>query len=458
MTDPNESLESVLAVLTTDKEKLEVCNSYTFTSCYDPRLDTLRQILHSPSIQIRESAIGILSKIDSAESVRIISKYSLNENNFDNRLAAVEALTEIGHRIQKTINELVPTLIPWISKEYVKGDTDMSSIAINCLQGFGEYTSKELIALLIAKSLPDENDGLLFGLSSTCKNDHLKLAALTVLKKMKNLDLPLWFDKAFKATEDEDIHEMLIGLAGHFKEKALVPTLIKMLQDPGCDELHPAIAEALGDIGDPKAIKPLIGALKRRYYEGDVKLAAASALESFANIEMVRDALATQLSFNQTDVSEKATEILYEEMDERSVEYVLTGEVINEDWALESVISVLTDRYCIENGCYDNAIKSLGAIGGEKAVNALIEEIIDKGPDIEIISALLNCGSIGITALNNHLDAEEDYRHDVISILINITDPSVIHCLQHALIYCDKKTKSTINKVLVRFDTNKAKI
>lgn len=452
-------LEGLIAKLSSDNEKLDACDTYTFTSYYDPRHKTLREALHNPSLQVRESAVKILGRVHTPESIRILDEYARHEKDFNCRLAAVEALSEIATAVQNISRELVPALVPWISTEHTNGYTDMAGIAISCLQEFGEYTKKELISLLTSKSQTITRDELIPRVGSW--NDQLKLAAINVFMGMKNPGLSSWFNRAFEANENDAIRRGLIGLAGHFEEKALVSTLIKLLKNPDYRPLHPDLAEALGEIGDSKAINPLIVALKREYWENEVKMAALIALETFADTAKVRDAIADELSFDTSDITEKAADILYDYQDHRSVEYILQAGTVDEEWAIDSIISTLNNHVSHDNNnyeCYiwirENAIKSLCGMRNEKIITPLMEEMESEGPDYAIIRAILDCGSIGENALNTFV-ADLDWREDTISMLLSKKSPSVIPCLEWAMTIDDKSIQSSVKKALANFKTKK---
>lgn len=469
MITPPLPLKELLAQLSSDEDKISACDDYVFTSYYDPRIDVLRRALQNPSLNVRKSAIEVLSKIHKPESVSILSDYAEHENDFNCRLEAVRALTEIGEALQQTIRDLVPALIPWISTERTGGYTDMSEIAVHCLSNFAEHSANELINILTFKRPPlvsaDE-----FGTETrryNTQDDHLKLAALDVLKsrKMKGLQLATWFEKALLATEDSEVKEKLIQLAGYFEEKSLVPALVKMLADSGEEDLHEAIAAALGDIGDNRAINPLIKALKRGYWDADVKMAALNALGNFSDSESVRDAIATQLSFDTSDISEKAAEILYECEDGRAVEYMLHADTVEDDWAVDDVINALNtypdhseERYEAYICIRENAVASLGAIGGEKALDALIDEIKGNEPDALLVKTILDFGEIGVDAFNKLL-VEQDFRDDIVSMLSWLRKD--IHgyknCLEWAMTCPYKEIKSAAKKKLTELDDKKVR-
>ncbi|MDD2899557.1 MAG: HEAT repeat domain-containing protein [Desulfuromonadaceae bacterium] len=466
MITPPLPLKELLAQLSSDEDKISACDDYIFTSYYDPRIDVLRRALQNPSLNVRKSAIYVLGKIHTPESVSILRDYAERESDFNCQLEAVRELTNIGDALQKTIRELVPALIPWISTERTDG-SDMSEIAVRCLRNFAEHSTKELINILTFKRPPlviaDE-----FGTETrryNTQDDHLKLAALDVLesRQMKGLQLPTWFEKALIATENSEVQEKLIRLAGYFKEKSLVPTLVKMLEDSGEEDLHEAIASALGDIGDNRAIKPLIKTLKRAYWDVDVKMAALDALENFSDSESVRDAIATQLSLDPSDLSERAAEILYECEDGRAVEYVLNSGTVEDDWAVDEVIKTLNtypdhneERYEAYICIRENAVASLGAIGGEKALDALIDEIKGNEPDASLMKIILDFGESGVDAFNKLL-VEKDFRDEIVSMFswLRKDIPGYKYCLEWAMTCPYKEIKTAAQKKLTELDGKK---
>ncbi len=113
-------------------------------------------------------------------------------------------------------------------------------------------------------------------------------------------------------------------------------------------------AEALGKIGDKRAIEPLIQALKKGAFPGEV----AEALGEIGDVRAV-EALINTLIHGYSDVQWKAAEALGKIGDARAV---------------ESLIQALGDKTSYQNSYVRwKAAEALGKIGDVRAVGALIQ-------------------------------------------------------------------------------------
>ena len=143
---------------------------------------------------------------------------------------------------------------------------------------------------------------------------------------------------------------------GEIEDPKAVEPLIDALKD-GNRDVQQAAAEALGEIGDPKAVEPLIEALK----DGDeeIRRIAAKALGEIGDPKAV-EPLIDALKDGNRDVQQAAAEALGE---------------IGDPKAVEPLIEALRDKSWSVRG---TAAKVLGEIGDPKAVEPLIEVLEDK--------------------------------------------------------------------------------
>jgi HEAT repeat protein len=92
--------------------------------------------------------------------------------------------------------------------------------------------------------------------------------------------------------------------------------LIKALSYEGDRSIRKNAAQALGELGDPRAVKPLIAALDEFYYRGEEVV-----VEALIQIgEPAVDHLITALNEDDRDVRKRAVEALGEIGDPRAVE------------------------------------------------------------------------------------------------------------------------------------------
>ncbi len=139
-----------------------------------------------------------------------------------------------------------------------------------------------------------------------------------------------------------------------------VEKLINDLNDMYSDDQQEAAAEALGRIGDPRAVEPLIMALKDR--DLAVRRKAAEALGKIKDARAVEPLIVAMKDENEY-VRQEAAEAL--------------GKIGVP--AVEALIITLKDK---DSDIQENAIKALGWIGDARAVDPLIAALKDEDSDI----------------------------------------------------------------------------
>jgi|GEM_PF-1176572 len=147
----------------------------------------------------------------------------------------------------------------------------------------------------------------------------------------------------------------LIGIKGQHAEP-VIKRIASLLEDKN-SYVRERAADALGEIGNEKAVDELILALSDE--DRSVRWRAASALGEIGNEKAV-DALILALSDEYSYVRERAAEAL--------------GKIGNEK-AVDALILALSDEYSDVRG---RAADALGKLGNEKAVDAFILALSDE--------------------------------------------------------------------------------
>jgi len=165
------------------------------------------------------------------------------------------------------------------------------------------------------------------------------------VKKMKSKKDIEGLIKALK-DKDEDVGTNAAEALGEIGDARAVEPLIQALKDEH-EDVRGEAADALGEIGDARAVEPLIQALKDEHE--DVRGEAADALD--------------KLHWRPSDDSEKTLYLLAKQEWDALVEL---GQL-----AVEPLIQALEDEDELNIG--KNAIEALGEIGDARAVEPLTQ-------------------------------------------------------------------------------------
>ena len=175
-------------------------------------------------------------------------------------------------------------------------------------------------------------------------------------------------------------------------------------------------AEALGIIGDKRAIQPLIGTLIEDSDE-EVRWKAAAALGKL-NDESAVDALIAALNDKSWAVRRNATIALGDIGDEKGYEPLLSS-INDKDWHVRKYAAI-----------------ALGKIGDERAIDPLVKALNDEDSDVRWKS-ILALGKIGTPAVKPLLNAFEtdewQVRGRVAEVLGNIGDERAVEPLIFSL-------------------------
>lgn len=362
---------------------------------------TLIDMLQSKKIQDITTAAYTLYHIrDERATQRLIDLLFHQDDTV--REAAARALFMIGN--SDAINALV-TLI----------DDKNETVATWAVSALPKLEEKQQVLLLVNRAIERstrwwEMDNIIFTLGKI-GGDEVVPILLLILSDETN-------ERQFRAAEalgrlgDERAIEPLIqalyesdaadvvGRAawalGQISAKQGVPALIETLyeaydNDPGYSSELPAVIEALGRIGDKRAVEPIIETLDSTRPE--VKIAAAIALRKIGD-EQAANALVPLLNHTSPDVRRAGVSAL--------------RKLGNED-AVEGLISCLQDNNQIIRAM---ATEALSRIGDSRSTDALIQALYDDRNRIRKAAAR-GLVKIGLDALPELLKVRIDDTQDV---------------------------------------------
>jgi HEAT repeat protein len=235
--------------------------------------------------------------------------------------------------------------------------------------------------------------------------------------------------------------------------------LIRLLSHKDPDIQYEA-AGALGDIGDPRAVDPLITALKNDEFSG-VRWKAAESLSRIGPPAV--DALIGALQHSDDDVRWKAAIALGEIGDQRAIE-PLTGLLRDDDRFVKSraaaalgmigepavppLISALREG---DGNLRWGAAIALGKIRDPRAIEPLIRALTDKYENVraEAATSLAAMGKDALEPLLRFLQySDKSLRIDVVPALGELQDTDAIHPLIQMLENADDEERRAIADAL----------
>ena len=212
---------------------------------------------------------------------------------------------------------------------------------------------------LEASDIPEEFYKNVFGLSLWDPEEENREAAGKLVEEigMKNItEFPGWLEPFEKGDVDEEVRYYAACALGEIGDKRAVEPLIEMLSyEDGAENVPWDVVKALGEIGDKRAGEPLIEML---FYNPSI-VYVPKALDKIGWVP-------------ETDRQRAAYSIAAE--DWKSV--VECGES-----AVEALIKLLTPR--VDWWMTKPAVEALGEIGSARAVEPLIEMLSVEGDNIK---------------------------------------------------------------------------
>jgi len=242
--------------------------------------------------------------------------------------------------------------------------------------------------------------------------------------------------KALGYIKDEDVRTAAAGALGQIGDPRAVEPLIAALKDEG-ESVRSSAARALGKIGDPRAVESLIAALKDKKWH--VRKPAAGALDRLA---WKPDRGAAGAAYwaakgewgKCVEIGAPAVEPLIAALKDEDVRMRAVEALgkIGDPRAVEPLIAALKDQ---DERMRKWAAEALGQIGDPRAVEPLIAALKDQDVRMRAVEAL---GKIGdpraveplIAALN---DRDERVRKWAAEALGKIGDPRAVEPLIAAL-------------------------
>lgn len=260
--------------------------------------------------------------------------------------------------------------------------------------------------------------------------------------------------KALSYEKDPDVREDAASALGEIGNSKAVEPLIKALEDSG-NVVRRYAAEALGKIGDKRAVEPLIKALKDSHYkvcnnaaDSDYRMrdSAAEALGKIGDKRAFELLIRTHLrvssclpaSLLEKISNEETVELLIKALEDmdcvvRWSAAETLGE-IGDKRAVEPLIKVLGDEDWLVR---KNAAEALGKIGDARAIEPLINTLGDSKENVRRDSekALKEIGSEKAVEplIKALMDGNEFARCNAASILGEIRDKRAVEPLIKAL-------------------------
>ena len=346
-------------------------------------VESLIGALRDEDRDVRMEAAKALGEIGNARAVGPLIN-AMADKNTDVRKASEKALVEIAGRIGPLAKAAVPVLTEALRSAE---DKDVRRSAALALAKIGPAAKSSVPALTMA--LGDDNpkvrEASARALDKIGVDEETTRAAL--LKRLKDSNAKVRKVAAaaiggelgniytqverLKAAYDWDAAARLAKIG-----KAAVPALVDTLNYQGRDSsfARGGAAEALGEIGDTRAVEPLIQALKDKDY--DVRRHAAEALGEIGDTRAVGPLLQA-LKDKDDAVRRYGAEALGEVRREAAC---ALGK-IKDARAVEPLIQALTD---VVGEVRSAAAEALGKIRDARTAQPLVRALKDKDEDVRV--------------------------------------------------------------------------
>ena len=376
-------VEPLIAVLAHDDALVRKAGADALGKIGDKKaVDPLIEILSDESEPPRIAATIALGKIGDKKATRHLQNL-LQEEDWTIRRAAIESLGEMGDSgsvslLIKYLNDDNETVrkAAKTAFEKIKAPEDPDERAIFAVakrdwalaESLGE---KSMDSLIVA--LKDREPTVRMSAADTIgkigvPDDPSIQALLTVVKKdwenviqygKTAIDPLVWSLKVFSREDYKNISDILIKIG-----KISVEPLFDILKEKDV-ELKIVAIETLGEIGDERAIKPLIFCLRDDSHL--VRKSAADSLCKFGDAAL--DPLVYSLRDSRETVRQAAAEAL--------------GRLGNKK-AAKPLARLLTDR---DNDVRKTAIESLGILKDDRTVKSLVSLLEDNDSSIREAAA-----------------------------------------------------------------------
>jgi HEAT repeat protein len=266
------------------------------SSAVEPLIEVLNKALKGYDDQMKRCAAIALGEIGDARAIEpLITLFKTYDEDIDYSTGI--ALSKIGS----------PAIEPLI-EVFKEGNKHWRTLAVFTLVKISDARAVEPLIALLEKGLTDYSD-------SDVKRD-----AAAVLGKMGSLAVEPLIAAALNKEEHYDVRKNVTIALGEIGDMRAVEPLITALMNE-CETKHTfevieAVAEALGKFGDARAVESLIVALNEYEYADSYNarksgqaVAAAEALGKIGDARAVEPLIAA-LKHNRVGVREKAAEAL----------------------------------------------------------------------------------------------------------------------------------------------------
>lgn len=378
-------------------------------------VEPLSTALHDEEDYIRIAAAEALGEIGDARAVEPLAS-ALNHEDTYFRMVAAVALGEIGS------GEAVESLASALNHED-RGVRESAAYALGKIGGV-----RSLDALINA--LNDENEYVraavtvamgrmanVTALTNIGPPHELRSwdAYLTIITVMEKVGEPV--NNILIAALKEEygvVQKSAEGMLGEIGDTGVVDALIEALSDPDPD-IRMISSELLGITRDSNAVVPLVGVLSDDWWR-NARLAAAEALGEIGDRRAVKALLN---ALNDVDDAVRGTSA-----------WALG--IIGDGSAIEALVSILNR---IGQGKYARrgATWALGEIGDRSAISSLRAALNDDDADVRELAAWA-LGEIGDTKTTEPLDPTE--------IRVETEDDIVVEPLTSAIDHEEEPTRS----------------
>lgn len=327
-----------------------------FSELRDRRtVERLASALREGDSDMRQMAVEALGRLKEPRALEPLLA-ALKDVAWDVRSVAARALGELNDR--RAAEALLLALRD--GNEHVRWDAAVALCRLRDPRGFeptlamfGAHKSSEAAEALAELRDPRAVEPLLAAFQDTTS-----LARGATARALGRLKDPRALDPLITAMGDSHVSDEVAEALGEFKDPRVVKRLIPILKD-GERGARECAAKALGVLGEPLALEPLIAALKDTYY---VRREAAKALGLLRDTRAVKP-LVSALNDEEHLVREAAATALGRLGDLR---------------ALEPLIAALGDKGDPIFGGYDeptcarySAAKALGDLNDPRAIEPL---------------------------------------------------------------------------------------
>ena len=460
--EPTPNINNLIGNLSSNDSSIRLDAVKKLIESNDPEVfNSLIKCLLNGTVTARSCAASILGNLGNPIAIKPLT-LTLTFSNSTLYQYAANALSKLLLNTEadpKDIEYATRLLVIGLSRNEVEirkcaalvlgtlGKKEANEVLIECL-GDGDsdirYTAKELLL--------KNNDEKIISLLAKClvsnESAKVRMNAAWLVGELGSMDTksitPEIADTLIaKCLEDNDVfvRVYIAEALGKIGNKKAVDSLIKCL-----DDKHPSprrfAAEALGRIGDPKAIPHLVKCLENNDPKTrldnledshEISWYCAHALDTISSPSMV--GLLVNCLLNEDPIVRlRSVETLVNSIEHPRVALALPNT------SIDPIIKCLDDS---DKDVREWSIILLGKIGNKKAVDPLVKCLDDENSSIRRYAASA-LGRIGdpraidplIKCLNNEDNHKEDSRKvsfTLVHALVNIKDPSIVEHLVNSL-------------------------